>query len=121
MDFPQNSRRASTQASATPNGVATSVATTATRSESWIAVHSVGEISSTSGRRLDQIDEAVALENGLGGLRQQEGQISSGLGFCLRRRGYGIDDRRMRIGRKDADDLHAGLYLGVGRIDDPEG
>jgi hypothetical protein len=30
-----------------PNGVATSVAMTATRSESRIAVHSVGEISST--------------------------------------------------------------------------
>ncbi len=30
-----------------PNGVATSVATTATRSESRIAVHSAGEISNT--------------------------------------------------------------------------
>ena len=47
MDLPQKSRRASSHASAIPNGVATSVATMATRSESRIAVHSAGEISNT--------------------------------------------------------------------------
>ena len=46
-DLPQKSRRASSHASAMPSGVATSVATVATRSESWIAVHSVGEMSNT--------------------------------------------------------------------------
>src|ERR1700749_3850524 len=45
--LPQNSRRANSQATATAIGVATSVATVATRSESRIAVHSVGEMSNT--------------------------------------------------------------------------
>jgi hypothetical protein len=46
-DLPQKSRRANSHATAIPSGVATSVATVATRSESWIAVHSVGEMSNT--------------------------------------------------------------------------
>ena len=45
--LPQNSRRANNHATATASGVATSVATVATRSESRIAVHSVGEMSNT--------------------------------------------------------------------------
>jgi hypothetical protein len=45
--LPQKSRRASSHATAIPSGVATNVATEATRSESSIAVHSVGEILNT--------------------------------------------------------------------------
>jgi len=45
--LPQNSRRASSHATAMPIGVDISVATTATRTDSRIAVHSVGEMSDT--------------------------------------------------------------------------
>ena len=47
-------------------------------------------------------------------------EIFLGFGLRGRCRRHRIDDRRMRIGREGADDLHTGLDLGVGRIDDAE-
>src|SRR5215471_19251229 len=119
-DLPQKFRRASSQANAMPSGVAKSVATAATRSESRIAVHSVGIISITSRRWVDQVNKAVFFEYGFGRLRAQEGKVIGGLGFCGRGCRHRIDDGRMQIGREGADNFHAGLDLGVGRIDDAE-
>ena len=77
-DLPQKSRRANSHASAIPIGVATRVATVATRSDSRIAVHSVGDMSNTSGRRADQEREAVFFEHGLRRRRAQESEIVRG-------------------------------------------
>src|SRR5947209_8664134 len=101
-------------------GAATRVAMTATRSDSRIAVHSVGEISNTSGGRTDQVDESVLLKHGLGGRRAQEIEIARrrrlrGRGRCDR-----IDDGGVGIGWEGTDDLDAGLDLGVSRIDNAE-
>ena len=68
----------------------------------------------------DQELEAVFLEDRLGGRRLQEGEIAGRVRLRGRGRRDRIDDRRMRIGREGADDLDAGLDLGVGRIDDAE-
>src|SRR5258708_38022714 len=78
--LPQKLRRASSHATPIPSGVATSVATVATRSESWIAVHSVGEISNTlkSGGRTDQESEAIFFQNRLRHRGAQEGEIIGG-------------------------------------------
>ena len=46
-DLPQKSLRASSQATAMPNGSATTVATSAIRSDRWIAIHSSGVRSNT--------------------------------------------------------------------------
>src|SRR5229473_2732037 len=121
--LPQKSRRANSHAAAIPSGVATSVATVATRSESWISVHSVGDISNTRVRlrgRADQEGESIFLEDRLRGRRAQEVEIAGGFRFCGRRCRDGIDDGGMGIRWKGADDLDAGFDLGIGRIDDPE-
>src|SRR5258706_14865908 len=116
--LPQKSRRASNHATAIPSGVAISVATVATRTESWIAVHSVGEISNTrSGGRSDQESESIFFKDRLGSRRTQEGEIVGGLRLRGRRRCDGIDDGGMGIRREGADDLDAGFDLGIGRID----
>src|ERR1700758_1286611 len=97
-----------------PSGVATSVATVATLIESRIAVHSVGVMSTTSkfmlasGGRLDQVVEAVFLQHRLRSLGVEIVEIFLGLGLGGRCRRYRIDDRRMRVGREGANDLHAG-------------
>src|SRR4051794_41937421 len=78
-----------------PSGVATKVATAATRSESCIAIHSVGEISNTgSGARANQRGEPVFLKRYLGLRRAQERQIVCGLRLRGRGSGDRIDDRR---------------------------
>src|SRR5579883_1795880 len=96
-----------------PGGVASNVATVATRSESRIAVHSVGVMSNTwadawsnacarSGRRLHQIGEAVLLQHRLGCGGMQIVEIV--LRFRLGRGGrcHRIDDRGMGVGREGA-------------------
>src|SRR5258708_33824011 len=90
--LPQKLLRASTHAIAIPNGNATTVATTAMRSESSTAVHSSGvrenkKASRRLGRWLDQEREAVRLEHGFRSARTQEGEIRRRLG--LRRPGPG--------------------------------
>ena len=52
--------------------------------------------------------------------RAQEGEIGRGLRLGVRGRGDRIDDRRMRVGRERADDLHVRLDLGVGLVHDAE-
>src|SRR5437763_16958920 len=99
-----------------PNGVATKVAITATRSDSRTAVHSVGEISNTSGGRTDQVNEAVLLKHGLGGRRAQEIEIGGRLCLRGRRRCDWIDDGGGGVGWEGAEDFGGGLELGVCRI-----
>src|SRR5215218_6173266 len=104
-----------------PKGVATRVATAATRNESWIAIHSVGEISNTaSGARADQEIESISFKHSLGTRRAQECEITEG--FWVPRSGCGdrINDGGMRVVRECANDLDPGLQLGVCRIDNPE-
>src|ERR1700733_14651064 len=117
-DLPQNSRRANSHATAMASGVATSVATVATRSESRIAVHSVGEMSNTrikkcSGRGADQESESVFFKNGLRGLRMQKSKIAGGACAGGRGRGNRIDDGRMGIGREWADVFYFRPDLGI--------
>src|SRR5204863_256394 len=54
--LPQNCLRASSQASASPNGSATAVATSAILSDRWTATHSSGESSSMAYQRCASID-----------------------------------------------------------------
>src|SRR2546430_11064969 len=115
-DLPQKSRRANSHAAAIPSGVATSVATVATRSESWIAVHSVGESSNTWARsrgRADQEGESIFFEDRLRGRRTQEGEIVAGFHSCSHCCRDGIDDGGMGIRRGGADDLDAGVDPGI--------
>src|SRR5258708_11327557 len=100
--LPQKLLRASTHATAMPNGSATTVATTAMRSESSTAVHSSGvrenkKASRRLGRWLDQERKAISLEHGLRGTGTQEGdrkstrlnsshQIISYAVFCLKKK-----------------------------------
>jgi hypothetical protein len=78
----------------------------ATRSDSRIAVHSVGEISNTPVQVV--------------GLTRNLKPYFSSILLCGCGGGNRVNDCRMRIRREGADDLDAGLDLGVGRIDDPE-
>src|SRR6202035_367386 len=104
-----------------PNGSDTTVAHSAMRSDSRTAVHSSGVSSSMRlRRRLAQDREAVALEYGLGRGRAQEAEVAFGLRLRRGGRRERIDDRRMRVRREAADDLHARLDLGVGLVDDAE-
>src|SRR5947207_11857854 len=103
--LPQKSLRASNQAIAMPNGSATTVATTAMRSESSTAVHSSGVRENTSPhgsgwsnvsrRRPQQEGEAMLLEHGLRDTAAQEGQIRRGLRLGIHGRCHRIDDRGM--------------------------
>src|ERR1700735_3392227 len=115
-----------------PKGKAHAVATIAIRSDSSIAVHSAGERLSTtyftqpafrvggSRRRLYQKGEPKTFKYRLRRLGAQERQILDRIGLGVGGQRYRINDRRMRVLGKDRDDLHAGLDLGVGRVDDPE-
>ena len=127
--LPQKSLRASSQAIAMPNGSATTVATTAIRSDSGTAVHSSGvrekstvmpakagivdagangsplrddDDAACIRRRPHQEREAVLLEHRLGDAAAQESEIRGGLGLGVRGRGDRIDDRRdaSRPGRR---------------------
>src|SRR3989442_870435 len=90
----------------TRQGAAPSVAAVAARSESRIAVHSVGESSNTWARsrgRADQEGESIFFEDRLRGRRTQEGEIAAGFHSCGRCCRDGIDDGGMGIRRKGAD------------------
>src|SRR5262249_51689098 len=134
--LPQKFLRASSQATAMPNGSAATVGSSAILSERRIATHLSGERSSIrkarggaareqtnwgrSRRRPHQERKPVGLEHRLRRARAQEREVARGVGVGVHRQRHGIDDRGMRVGGKGADDLHVRLDLGVGLVHDPE-
>src|SRR6516162_10326655 len=103
----------------TPKALAPGVTSVAAASSSDIfAFLRVEAATVTSGRWPDQKCEAVLLKDCLGSRRTQVGQIALRLGL----RGYGrsdrVDNRRVGVVWKRANDLDAWVDLGVRRIDD---
>src|SRR6476661_10019675 len=75
---------------------------------------------SGSMRGLRQYAKAVSFKNGLCLRRGQKRKILGCVGLCVLGHRHRIDDRRMRVFRKHADDLDARIDLRVGLIDDAE-
>ena len=119
--LPQKSLRASSLAMAMPNGSATTVATTAMRSDSATAVHSWRRRARTRYeigliKKLKPYFSNIALAAApRRKLRYRATALS-----CRSRRRHRIGDRRIGAVRKHADDLHLRLDLGVGLVDDAE-
>ena len=108
-DLPQKSLRASSHATAMPNGSATTVATIAIRSDRRIAIHSSGVRSNTryagAAQRYDvgltRKREAVAFEHRSStacDCRKSSSAVASGFALTVAR--DRIDDLGMRVGRE---------------------